>query len=170
MVFIEIFLILLAAYLLVVWVLPWIWFPHLRTYRGSISLPADLKSAVDKFNKEIAGDLEFLRALLDLIKKRYEFGRFYMYFFPARWYETNLEKIWQDTRPQMCSVTNYLLEAMLFYSQRFRESQIRRGTTFTNFALHQYVEVTLKDGQKVVLDPWAYGMGAPFNKKVFGFV
>lgn len=166
----ELIGLLLVLYLLIEWVLPWLWYPHLGRHIHPKRLPTELQSLVNDFVETSKTEEEFLRQVMDLLKNHYHYGRFYMYFYPTRWFETDVEKIWKDTDPQLCTISNYLLEGILLNSGKFSEKDFRHRTTFTNFSLHQYIEVTLKSGKKLALDPWAYGMGAPFGKTHLGFI
>jgi|GEM_PF-6110270 len=170
MLILEVIFTLLILYLVVVWVLPRVWFPHLRIKTTNLEIPTDLRKIIDKYTSESSDDAIFLKKVMDLLKERYEYGHFYMYFFPARWFENDLKRIWNDRKPQMCTVSSYLFESILIYSGRFRRKHLKRVTIFTNFSMHQYTEITTKKRQKIICDPWAYGMGLNFNKKPSYFV
>lgn len=170
MIYLQILLVLLVIYLLVEWVLPWLWYPRLRENKYPRRLPEDLEKKISEFNKLAKNDREFLKMVLDLMKTRFRFGHLTMFLYPKRWFETSTTKIWNDTQPQLCTIYNYLLGGILIKSGRFSPSQIHHKVVITNFSLHQYIEVDLKDGAKVVLDPWAHGMGKKFGESAFGFV
>ena len=169
--FFQTLLTLFVLYILLEWILPWLWYPHLGRHGHPEKLPLELEKLGQEFNNKAKNDEEFIRLWMDTLKDRYETGHVMQFLHPDRWFETDLEKIWKDYRTaQLCTIYNYLLECILLNSDRFSREQISHKTGFLNFSMHQYLEIRLKDGKKLELDLWAYDMGLPFGKAATGFV
>ena len=108
---------------------------------------------------------------MDKLDEHYNAGHVTQFLHPAKWFETDLEKIWRDNKTaQLCTIYNYLLECILLNSGRFTRDQISHKTVCLNFTMHQFLEVRLKNRKKLELDLWAYDMGRPFGKAARGFV
>lgn len=168
---VSIILVLFSLYLLVEWVLPWVWYPHLGRHKHPDKLPLFLQKLNKEFAEKAKNDEEFLRFWMDLLDEHFDAGHLVQFLYPARWFETDLEKIWNDNkRPQLCTIYNYLLESILLNSGLFTREQLSHRTVFLNFSMHQYLQVRLKDGKKLELDLWAYDMGLPFGRAARGFV
>lgn len=167
----QIALVLFVIYILLEWILPWIWYPHLRRHKHPDKFPEELQKLVAEYNQKAQNDEGYIRLWVDTLKDRYETGHLLQFLHPDRWFETDLEKIWNDYKtPQLCTIYNYFLECILLNSGRFAHEQISHKTVFLNFSMHQYLEVKLKDGKRLELDLWAYDMGLPFGKAAKGFV
>lgn len=170
-VFLSVVGILFFLYLLFEWVLPWVWYPHLGRHRHPDKLPSFLEEKSQKFASKARDDEEFLKLWMDELDQHFDAGHLVQFLYPLRWFETDLDKIWQDNKkPQLCTIYNYLLEAILLNSGRFSEEDIKHKTVFLNLSMHQFLEVKLKSGKKLELDLWAYDMGLPFGKAARGFV
>jgi hypothetical protein len=169
--FLQLILSIFTAYILLEWVLPWLWYPHLGRHSHPKKLPKVLQGKNQEFAEKAASEEEFIRLWMDLLKKRFHSGHLLQFLHPDRWFETDLEKIWNDSStPQLCTIYNYLLECILLNSGRFPRKDISHRTVFLNFSMHQFLEVKLKDGRTLELDLWAYDMGLPFGKGAKGFV
>lgn len=162
---------LISTYLLIEWVLPWIWYPHLGRHKHPDKLPPILSKIVKEADKKAKSDKEFLYLLMEVLDERFDAGHLVQFLHPLRWFETDLEKIWNDNKtPHLCTIYNYLLESILLNSSRFTREQIKHRTVFLNFTMHQFLEVKLRSGKKLELDLWAYDMGISFGKGARGFV
>jgi len=96
---------------------------------------------------------EFLERAFEVVVGRFRSERFSLLKNPLRAGYTDVKTVWENRNALACSEQNSVLVLLLLRSLRFKESEIRRKTTFLNGLLHQYLCVYV-NGSWIDVDPW----------------
>ncbi len=140
---------------------------------GKTQIPPVLERELEAVLKKLEGidDQEtYLEAAYDTITRRYRGGRRETFTKVADLFSSSLQDLWNREGFLHCTNQNYLLALILVRSGRFREQDITPQWTLIWYcAPHQYLQVKLRDGRSIAVDPWARSYGVPFGRHAYAF-
>jgi hypothetical protein len=154
---------LVLAYLLFVWVGLRLTIPHLgfKKERLPTELPSNFSAEISRLDAEAADDMDFLKRAFEFVTSRYYGSRpkTVFYFWTA----------FQDPINHApgflpCTSLNYLVRVILVKSGRFRDADIQVKVIPLNFFIHQYLKVRVNNTW-IDVDPWSAFLGVPLGKK-----
>lgn len=110
-----------------------------------------------------------MEAALQILSSRYQSKRLHTYLFFYKWYEKDVNKLWQRTGFMHCTHQNFLFRVLMIESGWLNDEQIQFGFSLIWFVSpHQFLRVSLPTGE-VAIDPWNYRSGVPLGKYAAGF-
>jgi hypothetical protein len=149
-----------GVYIFVVFFLSRVFIPHLRKIVVPEKVNDDFTKTVRALSAQEPDVLRFLQALMDNLKERYITTRHQSDFMPWILFRRNIDKIWhQKGYNQSCNVLNFVFKTMIIKSGRFTEKEVQEKLTWVKLSIHQYLEIKMKDGSIVYVDPWGYLSG-----------
>lgn len=145
--------------------------PYLK--KPSVMVREDLPEAMRVLVDELAvksTQEEALRFAYDTLTQKYRGYRVLTFLRLDRLFINNIEKLWNIRGFLHCHHINYLLRTLLLASEQFRPEDIEVHWTQIWFVSpHQYLIVTLNNGQKREVDLWAKVYNVPFGAHAHGF-
>jgi hypothetical protein len=158
-----IFLLLAAAYLVLVWIILRLIVPHLGFRRRPLpdTLPQDFEAMLHKLSIESSNNRDFLAKSYDYVTSHYKGSRIRTL---ANFWVAFQEPVNHPPGFLPCTSQNHLLRLMLVKSKRFQESDIEVKVIPLNLFIHQYLRVHV-DGEWIDVDPWSAFRGIPLGKK-----
>lgn len=132
-------------------------------------LPEEMRALADELavrrNQE-----EALRFAYEALSQKYRGYRLLTFLRLDRLCVTSIEALWNIRGFLHCHHINYLLRTLLLASGQFQPDDIEaRWTQIWFFSPHQYLVITLNNGQKREVDLWAMAYGIPFGTHAHGF-
>lgn len=132
-------------------------------------LPEGMKVLVDELAVKSTQE-EALRFAYDTLTQKYRGYRTLTFLRFDRLCITNIEKLWSIRGFLHCHQMNYLLRTLLLASEQFQPEDIEaRWTGVWFISPHQYLIITLRNGQKIEVDLWAKVYSIPFGAHAHGF-
>lgn len=111
-----------------------------------------------------------LRYAYEALAKKYRGYRTLTFLRLDRFFITDMEILWKIRGFLHCHHMNYLFRTLLVASEKFTLEAIEtRWTQIWLFSPHQYLAVTLKNGQVMEIDLWGKAYGVPFGSHAHGF-
>jgi hypothetical protein len=162
-----IFLYVLLAYIILVWIVGRVIIPHLGFVREKIpaTIPLELQSKIEELNSSSKDDKDFLQKSYAYITQKYTGSRLKTV---TQFWRAFNNVFAQSSGFLPCTGQNFLLRTLLVRSGRFTESDIKVKTVPLNFFIHQYLLVRV-DGAWIAVDPWASFLKVPFGRKLVFF-
>lgn len=133
------------------------------------TLPQDMQSIAGALH-ELHSQDECLRKAYDILTKKYYGNRIktLLRFFDL--FPRSLNKLWSKNGFLHCTNFNWLLRILLIKSGHFTEKDVTTCWTLLWFVSpHQFIRVTMENGQKINIDLWAAVYGIPFGDYAHGF-
>lgn len=166
----TIFLYVVIAYVLVVFVLSRLVVPHLGFKEEKIEepIPASLMDKINELKAKAKSHEDFLNLAYDYLGSRFRSERLNT-FLKFNYLFKPLNQVWQMEGYLPCTIINYLLKIFLVKSGWFMENDLRRRHVFVNFVPHQYLQVKI-NGNWLDVDVGEKQRGLPLGKhlKYFG--
>ncbi len=130
--------------------------------------PQDMLPVIESLRGAASQD-ECLRQAYDILTKKYEGNRLKTITRFFELFPRSMDEVWKKTGFQHCTNLNWLLRTLLVKSGHFEDADIEtRWTLLWCVSPHQFVQVRMKDGQRVFVDVWAAAYGIPFGDRAHG--
>ncbi len=132
-------------------------------------LPEEMRMLVDEIAKRGSQEraLDFVYGVLG---EKYRGYRILTFLRLDRWFVSDLAMLWGIKGFLHCHQMNYLLRVLLIASGQFTPEAITVKWTQVWFVSpHQYLVVTLENGEKIEVDLWGKTYGVPFGSHAHGF-
>lgn len=159
---------LVVAYLLLVWVGLRLAIPHLGFRKESLpaELPSDFSAEISRLNAEATDDMDFLKRTFEFVTSRYYGSRPMTIFYFWRAFQNPINHA-PGFLP--CTSMNYLIRLILVKSGRFQDEDIQVRVIPLNFFIHQYLKIRVGDTW-IDVDPWSAFLRVPLGEKsaIFG--
>lgn len=158
-----IYLEIIIAYFVFVWVILRLTVPYLGFSRAPIpeTLPRELTETIADINRNSKTDLEFLQKAYGYVTRTYTGGRLETIYIFWRAFGDIYTK---SPGFLPCTGQTHLVRTFLIKSGRFSENDIEIKTVPLNLFIHQYLRVRVGN-EWIYVDPWANFLGVPFGKK-----
>lgn len=128
------------------------------------NLPTGMIVKIDSINTTANSDLDFLKKAYDVVNTKFSSEtRYYLRVLPTKFFERDLQEIWEGTSDRPCNVQNYMLKTMLINSGRFKKEDIKLVDSLCKTTPHQYLKVKV-DGIWIDVDPWGADHGIKFGE------
>lgn len=133
-------------------------------------LPEEMQN-IAKDVAEVKSQQEAVRRVYDILAAKYRGYRLLTFLRPDRLFLHTLDDLWGIRGFLHCHHLNYLFRTLLVVSGKFSSADIHtRWTWIWFFSPHQYLEIYLKDGGKIIrVDLWGKAYGIPFGEYAHGF-
>jgi hypothetical protein len=132
------------------------------------NLPEGMRILADELVTRSSQE-EALRFAYDTLTQKYRGYRTLTFLRLDRLCITSMETLWNIRGFLHCHHINYLLRTLLLASGQFQVENIEaRWTGVWFISPHQYLIVTLNNGQKIEVDVWARAYGIPFGSHAHG--
>ncbi|NMB48590.1 hypothetical protein GYA13_04080 [Candidatus Kuenenbacteria bacterium] len=132
-------------------------------------LPAEMEKIVQEL-KQVSGQNECLEKVFQVITARYRGFRFRTYTRIHEAFHSDLERLWSKKGFMHCHVMNYLLRVFLVKSGWFVDEDIELKYSLVWYiSPHQYLQIRMKDGRRVKVDPWNAYYGKKLGDWAHGF-
>lgn len=133
------------------------------------NLPEEMKALAQEIAKR-SNQREALQYVYDALSEKYRGYRILTFLRLDRWFVSDLAMLWGIKGFLHCHQMNYLLRVLLIASGQFTPEAITVKWTQVWFVSpHQYLVVTLENGEKIEVDLWGKTYGVPFGSHAHGF-
>jgi hypothetical protein len=163
----EIFFIVIIAYLVFVYVILRIIIPNSGFKKSSLPkvIPQEFAMKIHEINTNSKDYFDYLQEAFNYITTTF-YGKRLETIFLFRYAFEDVYKYKPGYLP--CTSLNYLVRIFLIKSGRFIEEDIKVKTVPLNFFIHQYLQVKV-DGKWIDVDPWSAHLEIPLGKHSFLF-
>ena len=135
----------------------------------SVNLPEEMKVLAQEIAKR-PNQREALQYVYDALSEKYRGYRILTFMRLDRFLITEIGKLWRIQGFLHCNHMNYLRRTLLLASGKFAPEAIEaRWTQIWLFSPHQYLIITLENGERVEVDLWGRVYGIPFGSHAHGF-
>ncbi|QSH39138.1 hypothetical protein JXR01_02410 [Candidatus Kaiserbacteria bacterium] len=132
-------------------------------------LPKTMQSAVEELQNS-SSQKECLARAYELMTTKYHGNRIKTYALLARVFTRNIFKLWERGGFVHCTNANYVLRILLVKSGFFKNEDIQSKWTLVWYiSPHQYLEVTMQNGECINVDVWSAAYGLKLGEYVGGF-
>lgn len=132
-------------------------------------LPHNMRTTVDVV-RQTSSQRECLKKAYALLTQKYYGNRLQTVTHFAELFPRSLEEVWSRSGFLHCTNMNWLLRVLLVKSGHFSEEDVvTRWTLLWYVSPHQFLHITMHDGQKLYIDAWAKAYGIPFGEYAHGF-
>tara|TARA_Y100000310_G_C20107585_1_gene545627 strand:+ start:52 stop:555 length:504 start_codon:yes stop_codon:yes gene_type:complete len=128
------------------------------------NLPNEMIIKMDSINTDLNSDSEFLKKTYDMINAKFSSKeKYYLRALPTKFFERDLQEIWEGTDDRPCNIQNYVLKTILINSGRFKKEDIEFADSLCRITPHQYLKVKV-EGIWIDVDLWGADHGIKFGE------
>ncbi len=136
---------------------------------GVGDLPEEMRNLAQEMARK-SSQSESLLFAYDVLSRKYRGYRILTFLRLDRLSVTNIETLWNIRGFLHCHHMNYLLRTLLLASGKFQPDDIEvKWTQIWFLSPHQYLVITLDNGERVDIDLWGRVYRIPFGSHAHGF-
>lgn len=165
----EVIFTIVVIYIIVVFILSRFFIPHLRFFKDKFpeKIPDNMEKVIIDLKAKANSNKEFLELAYNYIGNKYRSERFNTVF-KFNYLFKPADEIWKMNGYIPCTQSNFLLRIFLVKSGFYKDKEIKKRHIFTNFALHQYLQVKVGD-KWIDVDVGEKQRGLPIGKHLRHF-
>ncbi|MBW3019451.1 hypothetical protein KY329_04690 [Candidatus Woesearchaeota archaeon] len=159
-------IIILAAYLMIIFVLSRIFAPYLGISRPKVTyVPKTMQAKINQLKKKYPAKKKYAKAAYDFLTKKNHGGQLTLQRLGLVF--LGLDKAWKRDGYLPCNQLAYLYYVFITESKMFSKKDIWFATTSVNFCIHRYVKLRI-DHKVYDVDLWGEVYGIPFGEHAAG--
>lgn len=133
------------------------------------TVPLDMQAVIERL-RDTDSQEECLRQAYDILIQKYHGNRLKTLLRFFELFSSSVNTLWYKNGFMHCTNLNRLLYILLVKSGHFTKNDIEtRWTLLWYISPHQYIQVSMKNGQRINVDVWAHVYGISFGDYAHGF-